>query len=78
MEQYENGFRMSEKQAGAFNEAFDMVSLVSEALKRKCEIVESDSSSFADGINVVMQEVEKRLLFALLEDTEEFEARHAA
>jgi hypothetical protein len=78
MERYENGFRMSEKQADAFQEAFDMVSMVSEALKRKCENAEPDSSSFVDGINVVMQEVEKRLFYASMEDIEEFKARQAA
>jgi hypothetical protein len=78
MERYENGFRMSERQEDAFGQAFYMVSLVSEALKRKCETVEPDSNTFIDGINIVMQEVEKRLLFAKLEDAEEFKARQSA
>lgn len=78
MEGNEGGCVLSSKQYDALLEASDMVSFVSESLKKKCEEVDVDSSHFVDGLNVISQEIRKRLDVVLCEDEESDKKADAA
>lgn len=75
MERYEGGFRCSEKQEDAIQEASDMVTFVKDALQAVYDDGEVDPRKALDGALPIMKEIDKRLLYALLEDPEEARAR---
>lgn len=77
MERYENGMRCSVNQGTAIQEASDMVTFIKNALQSVYD-GEVDPGLALDGALPIIKEIEKRLTYALLEDTEEFKASMAA
>lgn len=77
-ERYEDGFRMSKDQATALSEASAMATFLKNALLKFIKDGDLNADIIIDGLFQVIQDLDRRLTFAVLEDTQEFKARQAA